>query len=100
MSLLGRLGVLVALALSMFLGTGCGGTVLDATKIEEQLQANIENTQKRKVASIDCPSGVDVEPKTKFSCAVHLADGSEETATILIRDKEANTTLLSLQPAK
>lgn len=100
MSPLGRLGAIIALALAVFLVAGCGGTELDASKIEEQLQANIENTQKRKVSSVDCPSGVAVEPKTTFSCTVRLADGSTETATILIRDKDANTTLLKLQPDK
>ncbi len=100
MSLLGRFGALAALVLAVFAVAGCGGTDLDAGKIEEQLQANIENTQKRKVSSVDCPSGVAVEPKTTFSCTVRLADGSQETATILIRDKEANTTLLKLQPDK
>jgi len=100
MSLLVRFGALTALALVAFLAAGCGGTELDASKIEDQLEANIENTQKRKVSSVDCPSGVAVEPKTTFSCTVRLADGSQETATILIRDKEANTTLLKLQPDK
>lgn len=100
MSLLGRLGAIVALALAVFLVAGCGGVELDASKLEDQLEANIENTQKRKVSSVDCPSGVAVEPKTTFSCTVHLADGSTETATILIRDKDANATLLKLQPNK
>lgn len=100
MSLPGRFGAIVALALAVFLVAGCGGVELDASKIEDQLEANIENTQKRKVSSVDCPSGVAVEPKTTFSCTVHLADGGAETATILIRDKDANTTLLKLQPNK
>lgn len=95
-----RFGALAALALAVFLAVGCGGTDLDAGKMEEQLQANIENTQKRKIASVDCPSGVAVEPQTKFSCTVHLPDGSTETATVLIRDKDANTSLVNLQPDK
>jgi chromosome condensin MukBEF MukE localization factor len=100
MSLLGRFGALAALALAVFLAAGCGGTDLDASKMEDQLQASIENTQKTKVSSVDCPSGVAVEPQTTFSCSVRLADGSTETATVLIRDKDANTTLLKLQPDK
>jgi hypothetical protein len=100
MSLPARFGATVALALAVFLVAGCGGVELDANKLEDQLEANIENTQKKKVSAVDCPSGVAVEPKTTFSCTVHLADGSTETATILIRDKDANTTLLKLQPNK
>ncbi len=100
MSLLGRFGALVALALVAFLAAGCGGTDLDASKIEEQLEANIENTEKTKVSSVDCPSGVAVEPKTTFSCTVHLASGGTETITLLIRDKEANVSIVKRQPNK
>lgn len=100
MRLLTRFGALAALALAVFLAVGCGGTDLDAGKMEEQLQAYVENTQKRKVTSVDCPSGVPVEAQTKFSCTVHLAGGSTETAGILIRDKEANTTILYLKANK
>jgi uncharacterized protein DUF4333 len=100
MSLLGRFGALAALACVVFLAAGCGGTELDTTKTEEQLEANLENTQGLKVDDVDCPSGIDVEPKTKFSCTVHLSGGGTKTANLEIRDKEANLDFLSLQPGK
>jgi NAD(P)H-hydrate repair Nnr-like enzyme with NAD(P)H-hydrate epimerase domain len=100
MSWLVRSGAVAALALAAFLAVGCGGTVIDPGKIEDQLEAYVEKSQKEKVSSVDCPSGVEVEPGAKFSCTVHLSDGSSETATVLIRDKEANTSLLDLKANK
>lgn len=103
MSSLGRLGVLVALALALFvpasLVAGCG-TALDATKTEEQIKEEVENVRGTKVESVDCPSDVSVDPQTRFSCEVRLSDGKVETATLLIRDKDANLDFLKLQPAK
>jgi NAD(P)H-hydrate repair Nnr-like enzyme with NAD(P)H-hydrate epimerase domain len=98
MSLLGRSATLVASVLVLLTGIfGCGGTQLDASKVEDQLEANIENTQGKKVSSVDCPSGVEVEPGKKFSCTVHLSGGGTETATLLIRDKDANVSFLNLK---
>lgn len=100
MNLLGRFGALAALALATFLAAGCGGTVIDLSKAEDQIKASVEESPGAKVASVNCPSGVEVEPKTKFTCTVHLADGETRTATLLIRDEDANLSLLTLQPDK
>jgi len=100
MSLLGRSALLVVLVLVPFQVLGCGGTQLDSSKVEDQVEANLENTQGKKVSSVDCPSGVDVDPGAKFSCVVHLSGGGTETATLLIRDKDANLSLLKLQANK
>jgi NAD(P)H-hydrate repair Nnr-like enzyme with NAD(P)H-hydrate epimerase domain len=100
MSLLSRSGVLMSLAIVVFLAVGCGGTEIDASKVEDQLEASVEKSQQAKVSSVDCPSGVEVESGAKFSCIVHLSGGGSETATLLIRDKDANLTLLDLKANK
>lgn len=101
MRLFVRIGVVLALPLLVFLVVGCGGTVIDLNKTEDQLQAEAEKkSPDKKVSSVDCPGDVEVEPQEKFTCTVRLSDGSTETATLLIRDEDANLTLLSLSPSK
>jgi hypothetical protein len=88
-----------ALAAALLLAAGCGKTVIDLSKTEDQIQAEAEG-EGRKVASVECPSDVEVVPREKFTCTVRLSGGGAETATLLIRDEDANLTLLSLEPAK
>lgn len=95
---LGPFGALIALVLAAFLVTGCGGTVLDAASTEDQLVVEVEKTRGEKVSSVECPSDVEIEPKTTFACAVRLANGDTETATLLIRDEDANLDFVKLEP--
>jgi len=95
-----RCAALVALATAALVATGCGGTVIDLSKAEDQIKASVEESPGNKVSSVDCPSDVEVEPKTKFTCTVHLADGGTATATLLIRDEDANLSFVNLQPDK
>jgi len=99
MSRIGRLPALAALAAVLLLAAGCGKTVIDLSKTEDQIQAEVEG-QGRNVASVDCPSDVEVVPRDKFTCTVRLSGGGTLTATLLIRDEDANLTLLSLQRDK
>jgi hypothetical protein len=98
MSLLGRLGALFALALAVSLAAGCGGTVLDSASTEDQIEVEVEKTQGKKVSSVDCPSDVEIEPKATFTCTVRFASGDTETATLLIRDEDANLSFVQLEP--
>jgi hypothetical protein len=100
MNLSGRFAVLVALLIAAFLAVGCGGTVIDLSKAEDQIKASVEESPGVKVSSVDCPSDVEVDPGAKFTCTVHLADGSTQTATLLIRDEDANVSFINLQPDK
>jgi hypothetical protein len=86
------LGV-VALA-AAFLVAGCGETVIDATKTEEQLQASLTRSLKEKVSSVECPSSQKVEPGATFTCSVKLSSGKTATATLKIRDKEADVSVI------
>jgi hypothetical protein len=90
-ALLGAAAVIAALAL-----TGCGGTVIDATKQEEAVQASLSKSLGEKVSSVECPSGQKVEPGATFTCKVKLPQGKEEIATLKIRNKDADVSLIKL----
>jgi uncharacterized protein DUF4333 len=100
----GAAALTIALALA-----GCGGTVLDTTKIEEQVKSDLEKSlptredlQKElgikaneKVTAVDCPSGVDVKAGEKFTCKISFASGVEGKETFEIINKEADVHLIS-----
>lgn len=92
-----RIATLAAAAGALLVGGGCGKTVIDLSKTEDQIQAEAE-AQGENVAAVECPSDVEVVPKEEFTCTVRLSSGGTETATLLIRDEDANLTLLSLEP--
>jgi hypothetical protein len=100
MSLLGRFGALAALALTVFLAAGCGETVIDDAKTEAAIEDNLQKSVGQKVSSVDCPSGVEVKAGKTFDCAITLADGKKETATLKIINSNADVELTDLSPNK
>jgi Domain of unknown function (DUF4333) len=90
--LLGAAGVVAALAF-----TGCGETVIDATKTEEALEANLSKSLNEKVAAVDCPAEVEVEKGKTFTCSVKLAKGEEQTATLKILNEDADVSVTNLR---
>jgi hypothetical protein len=96
-SFLGRLGVLLALLVVAAFLVGCGETVIDSTKAEDALQANLTKSLETKVTSVDCPSDQKVEAGTTFTCTVNLAGGKTDTATLRIRNDNADISLVDLQ---
>jgi len=100
MSLLGRSGALVALALAAFLVAGCGETVIDDAKTEGAIEQNLESSLGKKVSSVECPSDVEVEAGASFDCTVTLTGGKEETASLKILNEDADVEVTGLQPAK
>ncbi len=100
MSLLARCSVLAALALAAFLAVGCGETVIDDVKTEGAIEQNLEDSLGKKVTSVDCPSGVEVEAGKSFDCAVVLAGGKGETATLKILNEDADVEVTDLKPDK
>lgn len=100
MSLIGRSGAVAALLSATLLAGGCGSTVIDQKKVEEQVKATSENVSGGKVSAVDCPSGVGVEPGTTFTCSVRFSSGKEETAKLKIRNKEADLNFEDLSPNK
>jgi NAD(P)H-hydrate repair Nnr-like enzyme with NAD(P)H-hydrate epimerase domain len=89
----------LVLAAAAMLAAGCGETVLDSAKMEDQLKASLSNSIGEKVASVDCPSGVKVEKGTTFECSVKVEKGAEQVATIEIRNQNADTSVINLRPA-
>jgi hypothetical protein len=91
-ALLGLVAVAVLIA-------GCGETVIDATKTEEQLEANLSNSLKEKVSSVDCPSDQKVEKGATFNCSVKLQKGEEQMVTLKIRNSDADISVINISGA-
>jgi len=95
MRLLGAIAVVAALALS-----GCGETVIDSANLEETVEQNLERSQGRTVRAVDCPSDQEVVVDATFTCTVEYSNGREATATLQIRNEDADLNLISLKPDK
>jgi Domain of unknown function (DUF4333) len=86
--------------LATLVASGCGDTVIDRTKAEDTLQASLEKSLHEKIKTVDCPSDVEVEAGSTFTCTVNFADGSRETATLKIRNEDADISLVGLETNK
>ncbi len=96
MSFLKRSGVVLGLIAILAFAVGCGDTVIDATKTEEALEANLSKSLEEKVSSVECPSDQKVEAGTTFTCNVKLSKGKEETATLKIFNSDADVSVIKL----
>jgi hypothetical protein len=92
-SLSALLGV-VAIALFV---AGCGETVIDTTKTEEQLEANLSHSLKEKISSVDCPSDQKVEKGATFTCSVNVQKGEDQTVTLKIRNSDADISVIGIR---
>jgi len=99
MTLLGRFGVLAALAIGTLVVVGCGETVIDSAKTEAAIEENLEKSVGQKVTSVDCPSGVEVKAGKTFECTVALQSGKQETATLKILNSDADVEVTDLKSA-
>jgi NAD(P)H-hydrate repair Nnr-like enzyme with NAD(P)H-hydrate epimerase domain len=88
---------LLSAAVAALVLAGCGGTVIDSAKTEEQLKANLSNSLEEKVAVVDCPSGVEVEKGKTFDCSVKLDKGEEQTVTLKILNEDADISVINLR---
>jgi len=88
------LGVLVLAA------SGCGDTTIDDVKTEETLKVSLEKSLHEKIKAVDCPSGVKVEAGETFTCTVDLPKGEEATATLKIRNSDADVDVIDLKATK
>jgi hypothetical protein len=91
------LAIILVLLVSATAASGCGDTVIDATKTEEVIQANLEKSVHEKIKAVDCPSDQKVEVGKTFTCTVIFADGKQATATLKIRNKEADVSFVGLK---
>lgn len=94
-----NLPLALTIVLALFFVSGCG-SVIDAAKTEDAIEQNLEQSVGQKVRSVDCPSDVDVETGATFDCAVELADGGQETATLKILNEDADIEVTNLRPNK
>ena len=99
MSFFGRLSAVAALVAILVSLPGCGDTVIDSTKTEEALEANLTKSLDAKVSSVECPSEQKVEKGATFTCTVKLAGGKTETATLKILNEDADVSVIKLSGA-
>ncbi len=97
---IGRFAASIGLAVAALLAVGCGETVIDDAKTEAAIEQNLEKSVGQKVASVDCPSGVEVEAGKTFDCTVDLTGGKTETATLKILNEDADVEVTDLRPDK
>jgi Domain of unknown function (DUF4333) len=91
---LGALALGLALA---FLALGCGDTVIDSGKTEETIKASLEKSRHEKISAVDCPSDQKVVAGATFVCTVEYPNGERKTATLKIRNTDADLTLVGLK---
>jgi hypothetical protein len=76
---------------------GCG-TVVDPVKLEDTVQASLEDSIHEKIKAVDCPSDQSVDPGATFTCEVIFADDRREVAVLEIRNKDADISMIGLKP--
>ena len=87
---IGRGSAIILVALATVFAAGCGGTVLDDAKTEQTLEQDLQSGAGLKVASVECPSGVEVEKGNTFECTVTLAGGEEQAIELEILNEDAD----------
>jgi hypothetical protein len=90
----------LALLAIAFAAAGCGETVIDGKNTEETLQKSLEGSLHAKIKSVNCPSDQKVEPGETFTCTVIFSDGKHATATLKIRNKDADISIVGLKQNK
>jgi Domain of unknown function (DUF4333) len=78
---------------------GCG-TVIDREKLQDTVQASLEDSIHEKIKAVECPSDQSVDPGATFTCSVIFSDDRREAATLKIRDKDADISMVGLKPEK
>jgi hypothetical protein len=94
---LGALALMLALA---FAALGCGDTIIDSGKAEETIKASLEKSRHEKISAVECPSDQKVVAGATFTCDVDYPGGKQATATLKIRNSDADLDLVGLEPNK
>jgi Domain of unknown function (DUF4333) len=89
-----------ALLIASALAAGCGQKVVDDQKLEAQIKANLEGRTGVRIASVSCPTGVDVDPGHRFDCVARAQDGRQARVRVLIRDKDADVTIVAVSATR
>jgi hypothetical protein len=94
-----RFSPALALVLAAFFASGCG-TVVDRTKLEDTVQHSLEGSVHEKIKLVECPSDQAVDPGATFTCEVIFSDNRREIATLKIRNKDADISIVGLKANK
>jgi cytochrome c-type biogenesis protein CcmH/NrfF len=89
----------LALLVSVLTLYGCG-TVIDREKLQDTVQASLERSIHEKIKAVECPSNQSVDPGATFTCIVIFSGNRREVATLKIRNKEADISMIGLKPEK
>jgi Domain of unknown function (DUF4333) len=95
-----RCAAAVALLAAAVAMAGCGETVIDNTKAEGAIESNLQKALHEKITSVECPSDQKVEAGQTFTCTVIFSNGKQATATLKILNKDADVSLVGLEPKK
>jgi len=94
-----RFFVAIALLFALVALSGCG-TVVDREKLQDTVQASLEKSIHEKIKAVECPSDQSVDPGATFTCTVTFSDDRREVATLKIRNKDADISMVGLKPEK
>ncbi len=95
-----RVSVAIALSAAALAIAGCGDTVIDDSKAEDAVKADVESNLKVTVTSVDCPSDIKVEAGKTFDCIVTAKGGNKARATLKIINSDADVNFVDLKPVK
>jgi hypothetical protein len=87
----------ISLLFVAFSAAGCG-TVVDRVKLQDTIQASLEDSIHEKIQKVECPSDQSVDPGATFTCDVTFSDDRREVATLEIRNEEADISMIDLKP--
>lgn len=74
--------------------------MIDREKLQDTIQASLRNSVHEKIKAVECPSDVSVDPGATFTCEVIFSDDKREIATLKIRNKDADISMIGLKPTK
>jgi hypothetical protein len=86
-----------ALLLALLALAGCG-TVVDKVKLQDTIQASLEDSIHEKIKEVECPSDQSVDPGATFNCVVIFSDDRREVASLEIRNKDADISMIDIKP--
>jgi hypothetical protein len=95
-----RCAAAAALLAVVLAAAGCGETVIDDVKAEGAIKSSLEKSLHEKITAVDCPSDQKVEAGKTFACTVDFSSGKQATATLKIRNEDADVSLVGLKPNK
>ncbi|HEX5527320.1 MAG TPA: DUF4333 domain-containing protein [Solirubrobacterales bacterium] len=74
--------------------------MVDLEKLQDTIQASLEKSIHEKIKAVECPSDQSVDPGATFTCIVIFSNDRREVATLKIRDKDADISMVGLKPEK